>query len=97
MQSNKINPDTGEAQDLPEERVVEDQLCRETVRKKVPIKDADDSERAQDGGYESNNAGEFLQEQRGNLPKAVLSNPLLDLKPYMRGISEWDQRLARLE
>lgn len=92
MQSNKINPDTGEVEDLAEERVVEDQLCRESVRK-VP-KDTD-SERAQDGayGYESNNA-QLQQEPIANLK--VLTNPLLDLKPYLRGINEWDQRLTRL-
>ena len=61
----------------------------------------DDSERekGQEGGDDSEGESERKgnQKEKGAVVGLPADNPLYNLKPYMRKLGDWEQRLNRLE
>lgn len=65
----------------------------------MKVRKPDDSEKEK--GQEAGDDSEGDSEPKSQKEKGVLGlpadNPLYNLKPYMRKLSDWDQRLNRLE
>jgi hypothetical protein len=66
------------------------------VRSKKP--DDSEKEKGQEAGDDSEGESEpKSQKEKGGVFGLPSDNPLYNLKPYMRKLSDWDQRLNRLE
>ena len=105
MRENHMDPETGKSEEV---KVVEDHLCKDRKVKVRPPKqeasiEADAVEKTKvdqlscEHHSVSTNLGDKSNTDNPVIGARAQESPLYDLKPYLRRMAEWGQRLRRLE
>ena len=104
MTENHMNPETGKYEEV---KVVEDHLCKDRKVKIRPTKQqagtgagaAEKTKADQSSGdhLAPTDSGDKPAHENPGIGTRAQESSLYDLKPYMRRLAEWDQRIKRLE